>query len=110
MRLLGTRTSAGQHELQHGGIFPPTDRLVIAAANADLLESHRLIQAYRGGVRRPHFEEGFAHAGCPGPVYQIVEDATADAAAAEVRIDAQIEDVRLTGADAHHPVADDFIR
>src|SRR5438067_1345346 len=59
-----------QSKLEHGGILATADRLIVAAAAADLLEAHRQVQTDRGGVGGPYLEKRGSHAGggrTPGP-------------------------------------------
>ena len=43
-------------------VLSAADRLVVAAAHADLLEAERLVEPDRRGVGGPHLEERLAHA------------------------------------------------
>src|SRR5215469_10161119 len=92
-------------KLEHRGVFPTADRLVVAATYADRLEAERLVQADRGGVRGPHFEVCLVRAACGGADKQVLEHRASDAAAAPALADAQIEHVRLAGSGAHDAVA-----
>src|SRR6185437_15924221 len=97
-----------QGESQHCGILPAADRLIVAAPHPDLIEADGLIQADRRGIGGAHFEERLAHSRGRPAFEQIPEHPPAEPAAAVPIGNAQVEDVRLTGADTHDTVADDL--
>ena len=62
-------------ELQHDGVFAPIGGLMIPATNADLFESESLIEADRGQVAGPDFEECLADTGSRRPFQHMFEQA-----------------------------------
>src|SRR6516225_1766266 len=98
----GARGAEGAPE--NGGVLAAVAGLIIAAAHAHLLEAEGQVKADRRGVRRTHLEERVRHAGGGSALDERAEQAAADAAAAIAFAHAQIEDVGLTGAEAHHAV------
>ena len=103
----GGAAACAQRELQHRGILAAADGLVVAAPHADLLEAERQVQADRGGVGGPHLEEGLGHAGRRGPLEEVSSMRRPTPRQRHRLVDAQVEDVRLTGAHAHDAIADD---
>src|SRR5580658_3114169 len=104
LSLSGRAARRAEHAPQHGRVFAAADRLIVAAAHADLFETARQVQPDRAGVGWTHFEECLGHAGGGGALEQRVEQPPADAATAELGADAQVEDVGLAGTEAHDAV------
>src|SRR5580700_1524398 len=105
----GARPPAAQGQLEHTRVFAPADRLIVAATRADLLEPQRMIEPHRRRVRRPHLEIGLAHASGCRPIEQVPEQRPPHAAAARGCSYAQIQNMGLACARAHHAVADELV-
>src|SRR3546814_5761424 len=86
----------------HDRVLAPDVRGVVARAAADLVEAFVVVQRDRMRVRRPHLEEHALGAVPAGELEQRAQQAPAEPLALQLRIDADVQYVRLVGGNAEH--------
>src|ERR1700722_16414861 len=94
-----------EHAPQHLRIFTPARRLVIALANAHLLEAQRTVQPRSHDIGRTNLEKRFLHAGAARALQQVGQHLAGEAPAPIFLADADIEDVRLPRAHRNDAVS-----